>query len=114
MILLIHWLADFCLQTDHQAQNKWHDYEALTTHVATYSIVWFIASYCLLGSWDKAAMFTVVTFTCHWIVDMITSHISHNHFNKKDYHNGFVTVGFDQILHYIQLFTTFVWLKSLV
>jgi len=114
LIMVIHWLADFCLQTDEQARNKWHSMGALTGHVAVYSIVWFIASYGIFGSWEKAAAFTVATFICHFMIDLITSVITHNHFDKKDYHNGFVTVGFDQILHHMQLFLTFVWLKSLV
>lgn len=114
MILLIHWLADFCLQTDEQALGKSKEFYPLFWHVTTYSTVFTIIMYCILGTWSSAIVFGITTFFCHIAIDYYTSRAVRHFFEKNDRHNGFVIIGFDQILHYIQLFLTFVWLKELV
>jgi predicted membrane metal-binding protein len=106
-ILLIHFLADFGLQTHEQATNKGTSNKWLTYHVGVYSIIWLFASYVFFGSWLLAAIFAVITFCCHFITDWATSRIGKPFWEKQDLHNGFVVVGFDQVLHYIQLYYTF-------
>lgn len=110
-ILLIHWLADFALQTHEQAINKSKSGEFLFFHVSTYSIVWAIASYFIFKDFPKCCIFVGITFTLHYLTDFITSRIGKSFWDKEDYHNGFVVVGFDQILHYAQLFLCYIWLK---
>lgn len=105
-ILLIHFLADFGLQTHEQAQGKSKDVIPLVQHVGVYSLVWLIAVLSLSGSYETALYFAIITFIAHYITDYITSRISKGFFDKNDYHNGFVVVGFDQMLHYLQLFYT--------
>lgn len=111
LILLVHWLADFCLQTDYQAKNKAQNDMALLYHVSTYTIVWFLASYCMMHDWLKAFGFASMTFTTHYAIDYNTSRLSKQHFDKDDTHNGFVVIGFDQILHYIQLTLCYIWMR---
>jgi len=111
LILLVHWLADFCLQTDNQGKTKSTDISALLHHVATYTMVWFLASYCIFEDWSKALIFGLVTFLAHFLVDFNTSRLGKGYWEKEDYHNGFCIVGFDQILHYIQLFLCYIWLS---
>ncbi len=106
-ILLIHFLADFALQTDEQAKGKSTDPKWLTYHVGVYSIIWLMASWFYLGDFRQALFFSIVTFICHWVTDFITSRVGKPFWDKGDYHNGFVVVGFDQILHYLQLWYTF-------
>ena len=61
--------------------------------------------------------FFPITFISHTITDYFTSRIVSKRF--KDGHLGsaipnlgaFTVIGFDQVLHYIQLFTTFLLLK---
>lgn len=113
LILLIHWLSDFCLQTHGQATRKSTEDVPLAEHVTAYSLVWLIAAYCMLGSWDYAVAFASITWVAHCITDYCTSRIGKKYFDKQDYHTGFVVIGFDQILHYIQLFITYIWLASL-
>lgn len=110
LILLIHWLADFCLQTNEQATQKSTDPIQLGYHVCTYTIVWFLAAYCISGSWEKASLFAIATFGWHFCTDFVTSRIGKSFWEKKDLHNGFCIVGFDQILHYIQLFLAYIWI----
>jgi len=106
-ILLIHFLGDFALQTPEQASNKSSSGYFLLMHVATYSAVWFIAMYAMTGMLRLSFCFTWATFVMHYLTDYITSRISKKFFEVKDYHNGFVVVGFDQVLHYLQLLFTY-------
>ncbi len=105
-ILLIHFLADFGLQTHDQATKKGTDVLYLTYHVAVYSLIWLFASYTYFGNIWTALVFYTFTFIFHWITDFMTSRIGKPFWDKGDLHNGFVIVGFDQVLHYIQLIVT--------
>lgn len=108
-ILLIHFLADFGIQTSEQARLKGTDSLYLFYHVAVYSGIWFIA---LLGHPDaentggNIILFVCITFILHFCTDYVTARIGKPFWEKQDYHNGFVVVGFDQLLHYIQLLST--------
>jgi hypothetical protein len=108
-ILLIHFIADFTLQTSEQAENKSSNNLLLFYHVGTYSIAWFIAAWMFLP-FPFAFIFASTTFICHFLTDYVTSRLAKKFFDKKDYHNGFVVVGFDQLLHYVQLWLTFKFL----
>jgi hypothetical protein len=112
LILLIHWAGDFCLQTDGQAKRKSTELMPLAEHVTSYSLVWLIAAYCMLGNWDSAVIFASITWVAHYWTDFCTSRIGKPYWEKNDFHNGFVVIGFDQILHYIQLFITYNWLSN--
>lgn len=122
-IIMIHWIADFVLQTDKQAKGKSKNWSDLLGHTLTYSSVWVFASCILFGLNNKtlttfdyvylSLLFGVITFVCHTITDYFTSRLNSKLWTKGDVHNFFVSVGFDQVLHYIQLFLTFHILKSL-
>jgi hypothetical protein len=56
--------------------------------------------------------FWLITFVCHTITDYFTSRLNSRLWAKGDVHNFFVSIGFDQVLHYVQLFTTYYLLKS--
>ncbi len=106
-IFIIHFVADFLLQTDWQAKNKSSNWDALWYHVLVYSFSIAILSIPFIDEgWQFMAILTI-TGVCHFITDAITSRISKKYFEKEDYHNGFVIVGMDQVFHYIQLFLTF-------
>ena len=105
-ILMIHFLADFVLQTDSQAKLKSSNVNALYCHTFTYSLVWWMASSLILGIFD-GTIFAFITFATHTFIDFITSRIGKSYWEKGDYHNGFVVVGADQVLHYLQLYYTF-------
>jgi len=109
-ILLIHFLADFGLQTHEQATMKSENIKYLFYHVGVYSIIWLLASFCVFGDFERSLYFSSITFFAHFITDFITSRIGKPFWKNNDFHNGFVVVGFDQVLHYIQLMLTFNYL----
>ena len=123
-IIVIHWVADFVLQTHWQASNKSKNNYALLMHVSTYTVTWLFA----FGFWlvygnqtmdiinghvgIEVFWFFPITFVAHWITDYITSRIHSVLWKKGDIHNFFVSIGFDQVLHYVQLFLTIHLLTS--
>lgn len=141
IILLIHWIADFILQTDKQAKGKAKNWNDLLSHTYQYSLVWYIvgAIFQIYGNgkffpeWS-VTLFVLITFVCHTITDYFTSrlnkklapeefsiHLASSSFGAteffafpkgRSYHNLFVSIGFDQILHYIQLFLTYWFLTK--
>jgi hypothetical protein len=112
--LLIHWFADFVIQTHWQATNKSKNNKALTMHVLSYSTVWFliINTYCILSGNYLMVLFAPITFVCHWLTDYFTSRLNSYLYAKGDVHNFFASVGFDQILHYVQLIVTYLILTK--
>lgn len=61
-ILLIHFLADFGLQTHDQAINKSISIKWLSYHVGTYSLMWLFAAYYHFGTLDLALKFALITY----------------------------------------------------
>lgn len=110
-ILVIHWVADFIFQTNAQAKGKSTDMGCLLSHTSVYSSVWLVASvvYSLCFGFGMLSpiLFTGITFLLHTITDYFTSRLNSYLWKKGDVHNFFVSVGFDQVLHYVQLFLTF-------
>lgn len=114
-ILFIHWFADFVLQTDKQAKGKSKNMNDLIDHTHSYSIIWLMVGsiYCLyynLGPY-KAVYFYLITFICHTATDYVTSRINSRLYDEGKRHTFFVSIGFDQWLHYVQLFLTYTLLK---
>lgn len=116
-ILFIHWVADFVLQTDKQARGKSENWKDLLDHTKNYTMVWWAIGIILIvvnlfypffeyKAWSLT-MFIVITFICHTITDYYTSRINSRLWKEGKIHNFFVSIGFDQYLHYIQLFVTY-------
>ena len=97
LILVLHWLSDFVLQTDWMAKNKSTSNKALGLHILVYSIPFLVIGW-------KFALFNGVL---HFGVDYVTSRMSKKFYEKGDIHNFFVVIGFDQVLHYSMLFTLY-------
>jgi len=113
LIQLIHLFADFMCQTHEMAVGKSKSNYWLSLHVAVYTLITFLGwHFCLMQPafnyfFINYLYFTTFIFSTHWITDYITSRISSKYFGKGDYHNGFVVVGIDQVLHNIQLLTAY-------
>ena len=114
-ILIIHWIADFICQKDADAKGKSTSMYHLMNHITDYQSVWFafgFAYWIISGHLHilKLVLFIFITGVCHTITDYFTSRWVKKSFDKQDYHNGFVKIGFDQLLHYAQLFLTYYFL----
>lgn len=113
VIQLIHLFADFLCQTHEMAIGKSKSNYWLSLHVGVYTLVTFLAwHFCLMQPGvsyfiTEYLYFVVFIFSTHWVTDYITSRISSKYFTKGDYHNGFVVVGVDQLIHTLQLLTAY-------
>jgi hypothetical protein len=110
--LIVHWVADFVLQTDWEAKNKSTNNRALTDHVGTYACIWFYVTAvgaCITMN-PLLLLFAPITFVCHWVTDYFTSRLNTKLYKAGKVHEFFVSIGFDQILHYVQLGLTYLLL----
>lgn len=121
MLLAIHFVADFVFQTGGQATKKSSANWWLTGHCIVYTIITGILFlvYCAIYNLDSVGLyfgFLGITFVCHWITDYFTSKVTSQKFNEKEYYTSipntgaFTIIGFDQLLHYIQIFITYQYL----
>lgn len=124
-ILLIHFISDFIIQTQDQASNKSSSNSYLARHVFNYSLFTAIGWLVIFPShismpWDSEHetgtinvfwVFTI-TFVAHFITDYFTSRWTRSLWEKKEVHDFFVAIGFDQFLHFLQLFYMFAYLSN--
>jgi uncharacterized membrane protein YkgB len=112
-ILFIHWFADFVLQTDKQAKGKSKNWTDLINHTYVYSMVWMIIG-CILYLTNlinfNFPLFALITWITHTITDYFTSRLNSKLWEENKTHSFFVSIGFDQWLHYLQLFLTYYYL----
>lgn len=108
-ILFIHWFADFVLQTDKQAKGKSKNWNDLLMHTANYSVFWLLIGVLIFPIEKQLNVFyfVLITFICHTATDYFTSRLNSRLYQENKIHEFFVSIGFDQYLHYIQLFTTY-------
>jgi len=99
LILVIHFIGDFVLQSHWMALNKSKNDNALVAHVAVYGL--FLFAMTLNPMWAMA------NTSLHWVVDYITSRINAKLWAEGKVHYFFVGVGADQLIHFACLFTTF-------
>jgi len=113
-LLGVHWLADFVLQTHWQATNKSKRLDALALHVFTYTAALALGSVLLFPRWPSFAwpIFVAVNGAAHFVTDFFTSRWSSKLYAKQDYHNFFVVIGLDQLIHHATLAATLAWALS--
>lgn len=113
IILIAHFVADFMLQTHYMASQKSENVWILVQHIITYTLAFFI----IFGSswylfyyffepittadiWLKLTIgISLVNGILHYLIDFFTSKVTKYLWRKKAYHNFFVVIGFDQLLH---------------
>jgi hypothetical protein len=129
-IVIIHWIADFIFQAEEWATNKSKSNAHLFAHVSMYTMMWaLLGSFLFASPCDssifgycveapKFLAFLGITFVAHFITDYITSRIVSRKFANKEYGSpipnfgAFTVIGFDQVLHYTQLFLTLYYLSK--
>lgn len=122
VIVVIHYIADFVFQDGEWAVNKSKSLKALLKHTATYSLIWFVISLILIQLNllpQSFYLFALITFILHTITDYFTSKITSKMYENQNFGSripvfGFFSmIGFDQVLHYGQLFLTYYLLIKL-
>lgn len=108
-LLVVHWIADFVLQSHWMASNKSKSMEALWTHVAFYTGALLVGSALIFGLRWGLGVFAVVNGALHFSTDYYTSRLSSRLWAQQRWHDFFVVIGFDQLLHQITLAAT-MWL----
>jgi hypothetical protein len=112
-LIFVHWLSDFVLQSRNMGERKGKDNFWLTLHVLVYS---FATIFCwslvfplikIPISAERMWLSFMIMFAAHWITDYITSRVTGNFYSQQRWYGFFTTIGFDQVLHYIQLFTIY-------
>jgi hypothetical protein len=113
VLLVMHFVCDFLLQSDWMALNKSQKVEALVLHVTVYSLPFGVFG---VG-------FLVATFIAHFWTDFFTSRVNAKlwfiQMEQRELLDGwfygrllptrhwfFVSIGFDQLLHLVQLLLT--------
>lgn len=110
-LLAAHWYSDFVLQTRWQAENKSKNNIALSRHVGTYCLGFFvlltISSIAGTGfTFTGIVLYILLNGVLHWITDFTTSRITSHFWAQKNVHSFFVVIGIDQFIHAACLLVT--------
>jgi membrane-bound metal-dependent hydrolase YbcI (DUF457 family) len=111
-ILFSHLVGDFILQSDNIAQKKSNDSAILMLHCFIYILCFFPFCVIYIPKPNDVVLFSMITLVSHFITDFTTSRMCKYFYKNEDRHNFFVTIGFDQFLHYMQLFLTFLYISK--
>lgn len=115
-ILLLHFFADFVVQTHEDAINKSTSVKHLFSHVWEYSVfitlIMSVYAFAAGGALllGHALLFGAITFVSHFITDYFTSRANTKLWKSGNVHNFFVGIGFDQWLHAVQLILTYAFI----
>lgn len=112
LIIVVHWVADFIFQAEKWSLGKSKSLPPLLKHTITYSTIWVLPALIMTNDLVGCIEFFLITFIFHTITDYFTSRIVRKRFDKKHYGSpipnfgAFTVIGFDQVLHYVQLILT--------
>ena len=118
-IILVHWFADFVLQTHHMSTRKSSSNYYLTLHVTVYAFATIFLWALVLPllqihlTFNGVWLSVIAIFAMHWVTDYFTSRWTSRLYKEENYHDFFVVIGFDQVLHYTQLLLTFNYLINI-
>jgi len=115
-ILMIHYVADFRMQSRHIAETKSKCNKSLSIHVLLYVATFLIAGLVHFVTGNKVdvwkfAEYVIINGLLHWLTDYITSRESTKAYQNSDMEKFWNIIGFDQLIHGVTLYTTWEILK---
>jgi hypothetical protein len=111
ILLAVHWVADFVLQTHWQASNKSRRIDALLRHVGVYTVcLMVVVPFVFPEQYQGWVLFIGSNGVMHFATDYCTSRVSSKLYAKQDWHNFFVIIGLDQLVHQVTLAGTMLWI----
>lgn len=123
-VLFGHWVGDFILQENNLKASKDKKLinkikklvKHLLPHTLTYTavltlmvgllVMFKVLIYSLFGF----VLFFIITYVTHFITDFIITMINSKFLMKNGRHKYFVSIGLDQLIHYLTLFATIILL----
>ena len=112
-LFITHYIADFAIQSRNSAENKSHSFNALMEHITSYymfSILFIILPMMFVVAINKYPAF--YSSLVYYVISMTTAHLVTDYltskFNAKMRRDGkvklfWIGIGFDQMLHTIQI-----------
>ncbi len=100
--LFLHWIADFVLQTDDIAKLKSKNNFALGFHCIAYASVFIVGTL----NFNYGLLLGLI----HFPADYVTSRLNSRLYKAGKNHKFFVSIGFDQLIHFITIFLLAKWL----
>lgn len=110
ILLITHWLGDYVFQTSKMALGKSKHLKWLSMHVLAYTGV---LSVCALVVFPLkiALSYTLINGVLHGITDYFTSKLAAKY--QDNPRIFFPVLGFDQLLHVLTLYVTYLYLESI-
>ena len=111
VILIAHWIGDYVFQSSKMALNKGVSFKWLGIHVATYSLILGIFAFFLFPI-NEAILFVVINGLLHLITDFFTSKLALKYQDKARLF--YPVLGFDQLVHGLCLYLTYLNIDNLI
>jgi hypothetical protein len=119
LLLVAHYVADFVCQTDWMARNKSEKFLPRVTHACVYSIVLFMFMIFALPL-VSALLFVIFNGIVHYYVDKFSSRVTSRLSKEGKYGSNtipnfgmFSIIGLDQLIHYLVLFISLVYILGI-
>jgi hypothetical protein len=125
-ILVGHYVGDFVTQQNNHKINRtnniYHKIKRYLKHIYPHTLIYsgiltglllILQIFNLLPfiHYINILWFFIITYISHLLTDLFVTLVVNKHLLKNKRHKYFVTIGFDQLIHYITLFLTiyFLW-----